>query len=152
MFRILSNSSQRGNAIVEFALVLPVLITVTFGIVDVGRYAYYSIVVSNAARAGAAYGAQNDRTAGDTTGIQSAVTADAGSEASSLNTPTTTPICYNSSNSTISCGTGGSSIATEYVQVTVSGTFKPLLKYPTVPGQMTISDTATMRVVCPFGC
>lgn len=140
------SSRQRGNAIVEFALVLPVLILITAGIVDVGRYAYYAIVVSNAARAGAAYGAQSSVSAADTTGIDSAVTADAGSEASSLNTPTTSYTCEDSSFNTVNCN---STFAYDYVSVTVSGTFKPLIAYPKVRGSIVISNTAKMRVLCP---
>jgi Flp pilus assembly protein TadG len=43
----------RGQTLVEFALVLPVLIAIVFGLLDVGRYVYMSSVVSQAAREGA---------------------------------------------------------------------------------------------------
>lgn len=152
MLRTSSNSRQRGNAIVEFAFVLPVLIIITFGIVDVGRYAYYSIVIANAARAGAAYAAQNERTLDDATGIASAVTADAGNAASMLSAPTTSYTCQNSSFQTVNCLDNQESVAWQYVQVTVQGTFNPLLSYPGLPGSLTISNTANMRVLCSQGC
>lgn len=48
-------SSERGTALVEFALILPLLALVAFGTVDLGR-AYTTVnQVKNAAREGAAY-------------------------------------------------------------------------------------------------
>ena len=43
----------RGQALVEFALVLPILLLMIFGIVDAGRLIYTYNTVSNAARDGA---------------------------------------------------------------------------------------------------
>jgi Flp pilus assembly protein TadG len=43
---------RRGQALVEFALVLPVLLLILFGIVDFGRAIYAFNAVSNAAREG----------------------------------------------------------------------------------------------------
>lgn len=47
---------DRGQSLVEFALVLPVFFLVLFGIVDVGRYVYVTNAFSQAAREGARYG------------------------------------------------------------------------------------------------
>jgi hypothetical protein len=47
---------QRGQDAVEFALVLPVLLLIFFGVVDLGRILHASITITNAARAGARYG------------------------------------------------------------------------------------------------
>jgi hypothetical protein len=48
------------------------------GIIEVGRYAELAIVVADAARTGAVYGAQNLGAAVDTNGIASAAQSDAG--------------------------------------------------------------------------
>jgi hypothetical protein len=40
----------RGQALVEFALVIPIFLLMLFGIVDAGRYVYMSSVLSQAAR------------------------------------------------------------------------------------------------------
>jgi len=48
---------SRGQSLVEFALVLPVLLLMVFGLLDVGRYVYMSSVLSQAAREGARVGA-----------------------------------------------------------------------------------------------
>lgn len=51
--------SQSGQSLYEMALLAPLLLTVLLGVIELGRYAYISILVANAARAGAAYGAQS---------------------------------------------------------------------------------------------
>lgn len=45
--------SERGAAIVEFALVVPILILLVFGIVEFGRVFYIQSTISGAAREGA---------------------------------------------------------------------------------------------------
>ena len=47
---------DRGQALVEFALVLPVFLLVFFGLLDMGRYVYLRSVLSQAAREGARLG------------------------------------------------------------------------------------------------
>ena len=47
--------SERGQAMVEFALVLPVLLTLLCGIIDFGWIYYNQITLNNAAREGARY-------------------------------------------------------------------------------------------------
>lgn len=49
----------RGQALVEFALIFPILILVLFGLVDLGRGVYAFSTVSNAAREGARVAAVN---------------------------------------------------------------------------------------------
>ena len=53
---------RRGSVTLEFALVLPLLVTVMLLCVDFGRFAYVYVSVTNAARAGAGYGAVNRTT------------------------------------------------------------------------------------------
>ncbi|MBI3965998.1 MAG: pilus assembly protein [Chloroflexi bacterium] len=50
---------SRGQSIVEFALVSPVLLAMIFGVLDLGRYAYVQAVLDNAVRDGARYGILN---------------------------------------------------------------------------------------------
>ncbi len=44
---------QKGQALVEFALILPVLVLLVFGMVEFGRAMYLKNMLNNAARAGA---------------------------------------------------------------------------------------------------
>jgi len=69
-------ATQSGQALLEVALVTPMLLLLAVGIIEIGRYAYYSILVADAARAGAQYGAQNLATAADTAGIRTAAEND----------------------------------------------------------------------------
>jgi hypothetical protein len=57
------HQDRQGAAAAELAVILPVLVTIVLGCVDFGRYAFNHIAVTNAARAGAAYGAMNNYTA-----------------------------------------------------------------------------------------
>jgi Flp pilus assembly protein TadG len=68
---------EMGQAFVELAIVLPVAILLLVGAAEIGRLAFASIEVSNAARAGVAYGAQSHVTASDIAGIQTAATLQA---------------------------------------------------------------------------
>jgi Flp pilus assembly protein TadG len=152
--RILANrrssrrSTQSGQALLEVALVTPLLLLLAVGIIEIGRYAYYSILVADAARAGAQYGAQNLATAADTAGIQTAAEND-GQSLSELKVTVQQE-----------CGCTGSSIggacpatfcaspnhALVYVKVTVTGKFKSLFKYPGIPKSIHCDSTELMRV------
>ena len=48
--------SERGSAAVEFALLLPILATLTFGMIDFGRMLWFQEVLVNATRTGARQG------------------------------------------------------------------------------------------------
>ena len=50
---------RRGASAVELALILPLLITIVLGCIDFGRFAYYYISVTNAARVGAQFASFN---------------------------------------------------------------------------------------------
>jgi len=47
--------SERGATLVEFALILPILITLLFGVVEFGRLLNAQVVVTSATREGARY-------------------------------------------------------------------------------------------------
>ena len=70
---------ESGTAMVEFALLLPVLAFMLIGLVEVGRYASFSVRVSNAARAESEFAAiRPSVTAYDSSDITSAACTDAG--------------------------------------------------------------------------
>jgi len=48
--------NDKGGSAVEFAIVLPVLLLVVFGVIEWGLYMYNRQVITNAAREGARYG------------------------------------------------------------------------------------------------
>lgn len=45
--------SERGQALVEFTMILPILLILLFGLIDFGRAFYTWMIVTNAAREGA---------------------------------------------------------------------------------------------------
>jgi Flp pilus assembly protein TadG len=51
-----SASSERGQDLVEFALILPLLLVLTLGIIDLGRVVFSYNTIANAAREGARWG------------------------------------------------------------------------------------------------
>ncbi|MBI3977967.1 MAG: pilus assembly protein [Chloroflexi bacterium] len=64
----------RGQALVELALVAPVLLLMLAGALDLGRIFYYQIAITNAARVGAGYAIFSPS---DLTGIQYRVLTEA---------------------------------------------------------------------------
>jgi len=58
---------RRGQALVEFALVIPIFVLLIFGLVDLGRAVFISNSLSEAARDGARYGSVQARAFDDTT-------------------------------------------------------------------------------------
>ena len=151
--------SPSGQSLLEVALLTPMLLALLIGAIELGRYAYISILVGNAARAGAAYAAQNLALSVDKADIQAAADNDFrnnGQITSSLTVSSSTS-CGCDSNGTITgaaCGTAtnnGAGICTPghwvvMVSVTASGTINPLFNYPGIPKSLTVSNTATLRV------
>jgi Flp pilus assembly protein TadG len=142
-----SFGAEGGQSLVELALVLPLLLLLLVGTIEIGRFAYYSILVSNAARAGAQYGAQSLITAADATGITNAAQNDG--LPSLLVTPS--QLCGCAGASLGACGTIPPTCAAPnhplvYVQVTASGSFSSLFSYPGLPPTFAITSTEKMRV------
>lgn len=140
---------SRGSALAELAIVAPLLLILLVGLAEVGRLGEYAIRVANAARAGVAYGAQNDATAGDAQGMQNAAAADAGDASITAVASATFCACADGTGSTCQQGDCPNSHRLQWVQVTTSGTFVSVLNSAFLPAPLrsvTISQTATMRV------
>lgn len=54
-----------GQALAEFALVIPIFLILVFGIIDLGRYVYTASALSNGAREGARSGSVGNRPSPD---------------------------------------------------------------------------------------
>jgi Flp pilus assembly protein TadG len=162
--------SQSGQALLEAALVTPLLLALLVGTIELGRYAYIGILVGNAARAGAAYGAQGLARSADATGIQLAADNDFQSNGQLVSTLTVCggfgvdpnapcggggqyTACGCDSGGTITiapAGCGDSTCSTGHwvvrVWVKASGTFTPLFNYPGISNSITIVRTCILRV------
>jgi Flp pilus assembly protein TadG len=146
--------SESGDSLVEMALLLPILTMLLLGTVDLGRLAYMSIEVSNAARAGVQYGQQNSSTWSNVTGMQTAATNDATDlvAANSGNlTAVATYWCQCSDGSAVvpSCSPSPTSCAgthrVNYVKVVATATYKPWFPCPGIPSSTTLTSQAVMR-------
>jgi Flp pilus assembly protein TadG len=157
--------SERGQTLVEVVLLTPLLLALLVGTIEMGRYAYLSILVGNAARAGAAYGAQSLPQSVDVTGIQTAADNDFQNNGPGTGTLTISgggpggayTSCGCDSGGTVtsaacspgvnpSAGTCASGHWVVMVSVTAVGTFNSLFSYPGIPTSITVTQTATMRV------
>ncbi|HTU33996.1 MAG TPA: TadE/TadG family type IV pilus assembly protein [Candidatus Acidoferrum sp.] len=159
--------SQRGQALLEIALVTPLLLALALGVIELGRYAYIAILVGSAAHAGAMYGAQGPTYAVDTTGIQDAADNDFqnnGQDVGELNIqPSTVCACDNRGSTSMEtnrcstrangnidqtinrCSTTGGHWVS-MVSVEATGTFRSLFNYPGIPRNLSVDRTATVRV------
>jgi Flp pilus assembly protein TadG len=140
---------DKGQAFVELALILPVFILLLVGAAELGRLAYASVEVTNAARAGVAYAAQNHVTASDTSGIQLAATQDAPDITSISAVATQSCVC--SDGTAITCANAGTKCLSpgriiESVQVTTSANINTLFHLPAIPNTVTMRGQAIMRV------
>jgi len=148
---------QAGQALLELALLLPLFLLLIMGMVDLGRYMYVYILVSNAARAGAGYGAQSLAQSGDTTGIAAAAQADyANSGGVSTLSVRSAFSCVCDTSGTLSTQACISTEATACkaaagnwivtLAVTTSGSYNAVFGLPGIPSPITVTNTATMTV------
>lgn len=125
------HKNDSGQAVLELAVVMPLLVLLFFGAVEFGRLCYVGIEVTNAAQAGAAYGAQNHALASDVSGIKTVAVTDGGNLSSLDSNWTSTGsdvtvqrLCGNTYSDTPSTCTGFPQI--EYVQVNTQVTVSSL--------------------------
>lgn len=147
---------EAGQTLLEVALVTPLLLALMIGIIEFGRYAYIGILVGNAARAGAAFGAQSPGTAGDTADIAIAATNDFQSNGQAVSNLTVNSsfACGCDSSGTVTTeacnGTGAGSCVSGHWIITVTveakGTFNSLFSFPGIPSNLTLDRTCTLRV------
>jgi Flp pilus assembly protein TadG len=139
--------ADAGSALGEMAVIVPVLVLLLIGLIELGRYAQYSIVVGNAARAGVQYGAQTLGTAANLTGMEGAAKNDAGNLAGVNAHASQFCQCADGTASPQCLGTDcASSHRLVFVQVDTSGTFQSLVHFPGIPASQTITSSAIMRV------
>jgi len=127
-----SNAKRRGQSVVEFALVLPVLLLLVMGIIEFGRIFMAQQSITNASREGARTGVLPSSTSSD---VQNTVT----SYMASAGLDDTCTVTMTNVGPTVSSGSPTS--------VTVQYTL-PILTGSIIPGlgsSMTLSHTTVMR-------
>ncbi len=139
--------AEAGQALVELALTMPLMIVLLAGAAELGRVAYTSIEVSNAARAAVSYGSQSATKAGDLTGIQTIAADDAADV--NLGTTTTSESCICSDGSASTClatDCKTSNIET-ILTVNTQASFDPLVHLPGLPTTYSIQGRAVQKVM-----
>jgi Flp pilus assembly protein TadG len=137
--------NYEAAAVLEMAVVLPVLVLIAIGVAEFGRIYFAAIRVANAATAGAEFGSQNSGTA-DSTYIRQVAQNDAGDPTLLVST---SRVCRCPDSETeVSCSSTCTGYGNPqfYVQVTASTTFSFLLRYPGLPASLPVTKTATFRV------
>lgn len=71
----MARDSQRSQALIEFALVSPVLLLLIFGVIDLGRAIFYYDTLNHAAREGARVAARASNTLPTNADVLTAVTS-----------------------------------------------------------------------------
>ncbi|MBI5280497.1 MAG: pilus assembly protein [Candidatus Solibacter usitatus] len=138
---------QKGGAVIEMALLGPILILLTAGAIDIARVMYTGMEAATAARAGVQYGAQSTETSTDYAGMQTTA-INAAPNVSGL-TATASKICTCSTigAGTVACNAAcGSGSLKAYVTVTSRIAFRTVLPYPGVPSSIPVKQTVWMRV------
>jgi len=105
------------------------------GVIDFGRVYFAHIAVTNDARNGAAYAAENAANAADAVAIKAAATADTGQL---LNT--------SASNPAVTVTTGNDLQGRLYADVKVHYTFTTIFPWPGLPSSFSVDRTVRARV------
>jgi len=141
--------AQFGQSVVEMALITPVILLLLVGTIEIGRFAYYGIEVSNAARAGVQYGAQSLADSKDVPGITQASQNDAPEVAGMNVTATNRCACSNSPANYVGCPARGCAPGhgLVFLQVDTTANIQPLFRYPGMPASFAAKGQAIMRVM-----
>ena len=138
-----------GATVVEFAVVLPMLMTAVAGLCDFGLAAYADIQVQQAVQLGAQYAIERGW---DPAAISAAVVNSGSSLGGSVvATPAPTKTCGCPSSSGVTsadCTTGACGADTVYTYVTVSAqlTYSTILPWPGVPNSYTFTAQSMVRI------
>ena len=139
---------RTGLAAIEFAIVIPLLMLMFVGLVDLGMGVYRSMEVKDAAQAGAQYAVVNGFNA---SAIQTAVTS-ATRYASIAASPAPTQFCGCASTTGVTNATCGATCpngftAGTYVAVSATATYYPSLIYSSLfPKSFALTATSTVRI------
>jgi len=149
---------QSGASLVEVVLLMPLMMLIFFGMVDLGRYIFLAIEVHSAARAGAQFGAQSltNSSSANWPALRTAACNDVpditpcGTTGLVVTPSTSSCWCANAPGTVVSCGVYGGptnpcSGSSQIVLLTVntSATFNAWIAYPPFTN-ITISATAVI--------
>lgn len=156
MWQTIRRSTVRtdGTALIEFAIIAPVIFVIVLGVLDFGLLAFRQMEVQNAVQAGAEYAVQNGYSS---TSISTAVINASPTFAGEGLTVTVNEFCGCPSSTgvtQISTGTcsatstcTGSAVVGNYVNVSASATYDTVVRYAHFKlGSYPLTASATVRV------
>jgi Flp pilus assembly protein TadG len=126
----------RGQSMVEFALVLPLLLVFLLTAADFGRALTAYMTVSSSASEGASFGSRSAENAANTNAIRQAALSEVGADQQIWGVA---PVV------TITSGTDTQNYP--FVEVTVTYTFTPLFSVWPIPDSVPMDRTVRMRVL-----
>ena len=132
---------RRGAALIEFAIVLPVLVTIVLACVDFGRFAYTEIDVTNAARVGAEFGSLHPYTTNTLSQWQTQIHTLVDNELKNIRNYNTNLLTL--PNPVVTTDADGQ----RRVKVSVTYPFKTLVSWPFLPSNVNIQRTTEMRII-----
>jgi Flp pilus assembly protein TadG len=136
-------SSRKGAALVELALMLTVLVLLTLVALDFARFAYYYVATSNAAGAAARFAAFHPATPTTMNALNAAVYQTAIDDLQGV-------VGYDVNNVTVPnvvIATDPAPFHFQRVRVRVDYAFSTLFTWPGIPSQFTMSRSVEMRIV-----
>ena len=140
---------QKGNALIEFALMSTVLMGMTLGVADFGRIFAAGNKAYTAASAGTSFGALDAAHYSNYQGMQDAALANLGGVTGATATASQTCRCE-IGGAAVDCATesvcGDNVPKITYISVEVSIPFRAISMVPMVPGLTIVKGKSVMRV------
>lgn len=133
-----ARTQRHGVAAIEFAIVLPLLITILLGTTDFGRFSHSTIAIANAARSGAAYASMNPYDSSTQTAWTAGVTQAVKDELSQSSVFDTSKLTITVTNTVESGGL-------RRVSVQVTYPFKTIINWSLLPSSFNLQQTVVMR-------
>ncbi len=143
-------AADAGQALVELALTMPILLLILVGAAELSRVAYAAIEVANAAKAGVQYASYSRANAVNTAGIQAAAVNES-PDITLTTTPSVGYACSCSNGTATTCSSGLTTCSTSSVEQTVTVTtqtdFDPLFHLPGLPTTYNLHGSASQKVI-----
>lgn len=144
---------DKGGAMIEFALVFPLLLLMCLGATDFGRLFFHAVTLANAASVGSFHGAQNNVTAAQSGLMVMRAEEDAnnldgvsGTAALFCECPGNPAAQIDCSRATDATACPGYGPPRAYVRTDLQQTFNTVVNYPGIPASTVVRRTAFMRV------
>ena len=140
--------SRRGNVVVEFGFLVPVLMLLTLGAIELGRLGTEWTRVKHAAQAGTQFGVQDQANAANTQGMIDAARFDADDTANELTISARRYCLCPGEVTEVQCSEkcADDNFSPMYVEVSVSQDLDALIPYFNLPISYPISAQNTGRV------